>query len=66
VPEIRPRMNVETKKPQCPRCGVIHETHETLARTDPRYPGIIDVGWRCINCSHEWGFEVLIGERVIP
>lgn len=45
---------------------MIHETHEASFRTDPRYPGIVDCGWRCINCSHEWGFEVLIGERVIP
>jgi len=44
---------------ECPNCGARHETHHTAIRQDPqRLPGFIDVGWRCMRCLHEWGFEV--------
>ena len=54
--------NVEVGK-KCPECGAEgkwHGEHETAVRK-LKLPSrtIIDVGWRCWNCGHEWGFELL-------
>lgn len=40
---------------QCPKCGSLAE-HPTEVKQPGG--GIIDVGWKCVNCGHEWGFEV--------
>lgn len=52
----------------CPNCGAEgkwHGEHETVVRNFEAGRGktgvklnIVDVGWRCWNCGHEWGFEV--------
>ena len=60
--------NPETGK-KCPQCGAegkCQGEHETAVRNHQIYPAgrdfeprtIVDVGWRCWNCGHEWGFEL--------
>lgn len=54
---------------KCPNCGAEgkwHGEHETAVRNfeagrvkpEMIKLNIVDVGWRCWNCGHEWGFEV--------
>ncbi len=59
--------NTETGK-KCPKCGAEGKwqgEHETAVRNIEvgRVGGIkrniVDVGWRCWNCGHEWGFELI-------
>ncbi len=40
---------------KCPSCGSQAEHPAAIHQVAS---GVIDVGWRCVNCSHEWGFEV--------
>ena len=53
----------------CPQCGAhgrYNGEHETavrnfeVGRVKPELikRNIVDVGWRCWNCGHEWGFEL--------
>jgi transposase-like protein len=47
------------KKTKCPRCQA-EDYHETAVRN--RVIGgisIVDVGWHCVACGFEWGFERL-------
>ncbi|MBA7706117.1 hypothetical protein ES703_114963 [subsurface metagenome] len=50
-------------KKKCPSCGAEgrwHGEHETAVRhLKLSRQTIVDVGWRCWNCDHEWGFELL-------
>jgi len=52
----------------CPSCaaeGKWYGEHETAVRNyQSPSQTIVDVGWRCWNCGHEWGFEVdkMLGE----
>jgi len=61
--------NVQTGE-KCPKCGAegkaYHGEHETAVRNvklpRPTIFGsttVVDVGWRCWNCGHEWGFELV-------
>ena len=48
----------------CPKCGAKGEVwegeHETIVRqSESEGINIVDVGWRCGKCKHEWGFEDL-------
>jgi len=58
------RKGVKVSKPgeKCPECGAegkYHGEHETAVRNHKLHgQSIVDVGWRCWNCGHEWGFEV--------
>ena len=63
--------NILGKK--CPECGAegrCNGEHETavrnfeVGRIKPEMikRNIVDVGWRCWNCGHEWGFELLKGD----
>ncbi len=29
-----------------------------MGRVEGTEGNIVDVGWRCWNCGHEWGFEL--------
>jgi hypothetical protein len=41
---------------RCPHCGFYDGLNHAHTRS---VPGVVDVGWRCPSCGHEWGFEVL-------
>lgn len=47
----------------CPECGFVDQHPASVRQGTGSYAGlvanIIDVGWRCRQCGHEWGFEVL-------
>ena len=58
---------------KCPNCGAeggYNGEHEAAVRNIEvgRVEGIkrnmVDVGWRCWSCGHEWGFELakMLGE----
>jgi len=51
----------------CPNCGAEgrgHGEHEPavrnieVGRVEGIKRNIVDIGWRCWNCGHTWGFEV--------
>lgn len=42
------------KDPDCPECGAAGP-HETAVRSGE---GLVDIGWRCRACGHEFGFEM--------
>jgi RNase P subunit RPR2 len=46
----------------CPKCKYtdIEEGFEVAIRQGD---GIIDVGFRCVHCGHEFGFEYFTDER---
>ncbi len=62
--------NLGKKCPQCGAGGRWYGEHEAVVRNIEvgRVEGIkrnmVDVGWRCWNCGHEWGFELvkMLGE----
>ncbi len=41
---------------KCPNCG--ESEIGTAVRQYPGLPGVVDVGWKCYTCDHEWGFEL--------
>lgn len=46
----------------CPSCGAEGKAykgeHETAVRNSTvNGIAVVDVGWRCWQCGHEWGFE---------
>lgn len=50
------------KGKKCPNCGAegkYQGEHEAAAR-NYQIAGqtVVDVGWRCWKCGHEWGFEI--------
>lgn len=52
---------------KCPKCGAegrYYGEHETAVR-NIKLPAttVCDVGWRCWNCRHEWGFELPMIEK---
>ena len=57
--KIGPTKNVEELIQECPRCGNVAEPKSTIRQDPKKYPGIVDVGWCCIKCGKEWGFEVI-------
>ena len=48
---------------KCPKCGAEGKYHgEHVAAVRQIKVGktsVVNVGWRCWNCGHEWGFEAL-------
>ena len=50
---------------KCPKCdakGKVHGENETVVRNVKLASvTMADVGFRCWNCGHEWGFELLVG-----
>lgn len=56
-------MNKEGNGYKCPKCGAEGKHHgEHVAAVRHVKTGnvtVIDVGWGCWNCGHEWGFEAL-------
>ena len=62
---------IETQGKICPECGAKGEVwdgeHETTTRqSDTGNFHIVDVGWKCGKCGHEWGFETPALEPVNP
>lgn len=50
------------KYPECGTKGKWHGEHETAVRNVKLASvTVVDVGFRCWNCGHEWGFELLVG-----
>lgn len=57
----------EKEGDRCPKCGARGETavHQlTASEIDGKFPylhgvvtSMVNVGWRCPECGHEWGFE---------
>ena len=47
----------DAKKVECPKCHTA-AVHPAAVRQSPGLPGIVDVGWMCKSCGHEWGFEI--------
>jgi len=45
----------------CPKCGAAGEHDAAVKQYEATVWGapahIIDVGWACWSCGHEWGFE---------
>ena len=56
-----PPLHVKKPDPPCPHCQAEGQG-VTLPRSHPSVPGVIDVGWRCGRCGHEYGFEIITGE----
>ena len=55
---VEPEPDIQT----CPKCGA-HGEHPPAVRQGVAdwhgvSIGIIDFGWRCFDCKHEWGFEI--------
>lgn len=50
-------MSARDERKKCPACGSKLTT--TAVRKYPDMPGLVDVGWKCIKCNHEWGYEYL-------
>lgn len=46
----------------CPECQCT--TIGTACRQYAGMPGVVDVGYKCVKCGHEWGFEYA-GKEVI-
>jgi len=48
---------------KCPQCGAEgrwYGEHETVVRNlRLQRQTIVDVGWLCWNCGHEWGLELV-------
>ncbi len=42
-------------KVTCPKCQ--GNMIGTACRQYADLPGVVDVGYKCMNCDHEWGFE---------
>jgi hypothetical protein len=56
-------MAVQDEAHPCPECGYI-AVHNVAVRSGKRVVykmsvGVVDVGWHCKKCGHEWGFEVI-------
>lgn len=34
----------------------------TKVRSHPSVKGVLDFGWRCGRCGHEYGFEIITDE----
>lgn len=44
----------------CPKCGLQDPTHKLAIRQGyVNGVWVTDIGWRCLRCGHEWGFELL-------
>lgn len=60
--EIIAWIKTQSEGEKCPKCGaegdVYQGEHETAVR-QKEVGGvlIVNVGWRCGKCGHEWGFE---------
>lgn len=56
-------MSKEGNGHKCPKCGAAGKYHgEHYAATRQLKVGkitVVNVGWGCWNCGHEWGFEAL-------
>lgn len=54
-------MNKEGNGYKCPKCGAEGKYHgEHYAAFRQIKSGkitVVNVGWRCWNCGHEWGFQ---------
>jgi hypothetical protein len=59
-------MAVMSEGKTCPKCGAKSEydNHPTAIRlAGEGNIRIVDVGWRCSQCRHEWGFELIKSEQ---
>jgi len=71
------RVATVTEAPPCPRCGPgagapqthirkgamdLADMHPGMGFDRGTVSGVYDVGWQCVNCEHEWGFEFLTDE----
>ena len=56
-------MNKEVNGYKCPKCGAEGKYHgEHVAAVKQVKVGkisVVNVGWGCWSCGHEWGFEPL-------
>lgn len=62
---LRPDAHEEVVPRPCPSCGTV-AVHPPGVRSGKRFDaelgrevGVVDIGWACRACGHEWGFEVL-------
>jgi PHP family Zn ribbon phosphoesterase len=65
MPKMMKAINVNSQGKVCPNCGAKGKAwqgeHATCARhCDTGKVNIVDVGWKCYECGHEWGFEFLV------
>lgn len=48
-------MTEDSDPTACPECG--NDIITTAVRQYNGRPGVVDVGWKCLTCGHQWGFE---------
>lgn len=41
----------------CPKCGVSDEHPPAFRQHATEGILVVECGWRCNSCGHEWGFE---------
>lgn len=61
--QLMKKVNSGENGKKCPKCGAVGRYHgEHYAAFRQMKAGkisVVNVGWRCWNCGHEWGFEAL-------
>jgi ribosomal protein S27AE len=54
---------VKAEEKVCPNCGLLTDHPPAVRQATVEWKdttfGLIDVGWYCKRCGHQWGFEVL-------
>lgn len=62
-----PALDRDVADAPCPACGLVADhppaVRQSIERIGGMEWGVADIGWRCRNCGHEWGFE---GSRSKP
>ena len=60
-------MNNQNQQINCPKCGKLvypnAVTKQGSARMFENIVNIIDVGYGCPECGHEWGYEIFNGGK---
>ena len=59
---------VEDEPRACPKCGTV-AVHHAAIRQGKGYVGdvrvsVVEFGWECVKCGHEWGFEYFMEKRL--
>lgn len=57
---VEPALQIAAFEPGCPKCGLAgpHDLTTRAAKVDDGVY-LLDVGWRCRGCGHEWGYRIL-------
>lgn len=52
-----------TQLETCPKCGQVADHPPAVRQGEGTGEwegfGVTDIGWSCMGCGHEWGFELL-------